>query len=86
MDLLLRKNEELSAILEASRVLTASFDLDKNLVAAMGILSSHLEMQRGCVFLLDPVSRELRIVAATDCRARPSGAANTASAKVSSAK
>ena len=64
MDLLLRKNEELSAILEASRVLTASFDLEKNLVAAMGILSSHLEMQRGCVFLLDPVSRELRIVAA----------------------
>jgi Nif-specific regulatory protein len=64
MDLLLRKNEELSAILEASRVLTASFDLEKNLVAAMGILSSHLEMQRGCVFLLDPISRELRIVAA----------------------
>jgi Nif-specific regulatory protein len=64
MDQLLRKNEELSAILEVSRVLTASFDLEKNLVAAMGILSSHLEMQRGCVFLLDPVSRELQIVAA----------------------
>ncbi|MFZ0612433.1 MAG: sigma 54-interacting transcriptional regulator [Desulfobacterales bacterium] len=64
MDLLLRKNEELSAILEVSRVLTASFDLEKNLAATMGILSSHLEMQRGCVFLLDPLSRELRIVAA----------------------
>ncbi len=64
MDLLLRKNEELSAILEVSCVLTASFDLEKNLAAAMEILSSHLEMQRGCVFLLDPVSRKLRIVAA----------------------
>jgi Nif-specific regulatory protein len=59
-----RKNRELSAILEVSRVLTASFDLDENLTSAMHALGTLLEMQRGCVFLLDPVSKELRIVAA----------------------
>ncbi len=64
MESLERKNRELSAILEVSRVLTASFDLEENLTAAMQALSRLLEMQRGCVFLLDPVSRELRIVAA----------------------
>jgi hypothetical protein len=64
MDPLLRKNEELSAMLEVSRVLTASFDLEKNLAAAMAIFASHLDMQRGCVFLLDPDSKKLRIVAA----------------------
>ena len=52
MDKLLRKNNELSAILEVSRVLTSSFDLEKNLMNVMKILSSRLEMQRGCVFLL----------------------------------
>ncbi len=63
-ELIVRKNRELSAILEVSRVLTASFDLEENLRAAMKILGSLLEMQRGCVFLLDPLSDELRIVAA----------------------
>ncbi len=63
-ELIVRKNRELSAILEVSRVLTASFDLEENLSAAMKILGSLLEMQRGCVFLLDPISEELRIVAA----------------------
>lgn len=64
MDQLLRKNDELSAILEVSRVLTSSFDLEKNLMSIMEILSTRLEMQRGCVFLLQTSSKDLRIVAA----------------------
>ena len=63
-DLTARKNRELTAILEVSRVLTTSFYLEKNLSSAMSELGSLLEMQRGCVFLLDPLSGELRIVAA----------------------
>jgi Nif-specific regulatory protein len=59
-----RKNRELAAILEVSRILTASFDLEENLAQAMRTLSGLLEMQRGCVFLLDPISGEIRIVAA----------------------
>jgi len=64
MDRFIRKNQELSAILDISRVLTSSFDLDKNLNAVMESLAGQLEMQRGCVFLLNHISRELRIVAA----------------------
>ena len=63
-DLIVRKNRELTAILEVSKVLTTSFDLDKNLLSVISTLGSLLEMQRGCVFLLDPLSGELRIVAA----------------------
>ncbi len=63
-DFTLQKNRELTAILEVSKVLTTSFDLEKNLSSAMSTLGSLLEMQRGCVFLLDPISGELRIVAA----------------------
>jgi len=63
-DFIVRKNRELTAILEVSKVLTTSFALEKNLSSAMSTLSNLLEMQRGCVFLLDPVSKELRIVAA----------------------
>jgi Nif-specific regulatory protein len=63
-DLITRKNTELSAILEVSRVLTTSFDLEKNLSSVMSTLGDLLDLQRGCVFLLDPVSQELRIVAA----------------------
>ncbi len=62
MDQLLRKNDELSAILAVSRVLTSSFDLEKNLMAAMKILSRRIEMQRGCVFLLHKPTKDLRIV------------------------
>ncbi|NOY64802.1 MAG: nif-specific transcriptional activator NifA [Nitrospirae bacterium] len=58
------KSKELLALLEVSRVLTESFDLEKNLTSAMRTLSELLEMQRGCVYLLDPVSGELTIVAA----------------------
>ena len=64
MEKLLRKNQELSAILHISQVLTSSFDLEKNLAAVMASLAGQLEMQRGCVFLLNSLSRELRIVAA----------------------
>jgi Nif-specific regulatory protein len=63
-NLILQKNRELSAILEVSKVLTASFVLEKNLLSVMSTLGSLLEMQRGCVFLLDSFSGDLRIVAA----------------------
>ncbi len=63
-ELTVHKNRELTAILEVSKVLTTSFALEKNLSSVMSTLGNLLEMQRGCVFLLDPVSRELRIVAA----------------------
>jgi len=59
-----RKNRELASILEVSKVLTASFDLEENLGEAMRTLSRLLEMQRGCVFLLEPITGEIRIVAA----------------------
>jgi Nif-specific regulatory protein len=62
-DLIARKNEELTAILEVSRVLTTSFNLEKNLSSVMSTLGNLLDLQRGCVFLLDPLSKELRIVA-----------------------
>jgi Nif-specific regulatory protein len=63
-DLIIRKNRELSAILEVSKVLTTSFVLEKNLSSVMSTLGSMLDMKRGCVFLLDHLSGELRIVAA----------------------
>ncbi len=63
-EITVHKNRELTAILEVSKVLTTSFALEKNLSSVMSTLGNLLEMQRGCVFLLDPVSRELRIVAA----------------------
>ncbi|MDP2166871.1 MAG: sigma 54-interacting transcriptional regulator [Thermodesulfovibrionales bacterium] len=62
--LILRKNRELEAILEVSRVLTSSFDLEDNLTSVMNILATRLEMQRGCVFLLDPGTKGLWIAAA----------------------
>lgn len=64
MDTLLRKNRELSAILKVSQELTTSFNLEENMLSAMQILGTHLEMQRGCVFLLDPDTYKLRIIAA----------------------
>jgi Nif-specific regulatory protein len=62
--LIVQKNRELSAILEVSKVLTTSFALEKNLSLVMSTLGNQLEMKRGCVFLLDPLSKEMRIVAA----------------------
>jgi Nif-specific regulatory protein len=66
--MLVRKNQELSAILHISQLLTSSFDLEKNLNAVMESLAGRLEMQRGCVFLLDQLSKELQIVAAYGLR------------------
>jgi Nif-specific regulatory protein len=63
-DQIVQKNRELTAILEVSRVLTTSFALEKNLLSVMSTLGSLLEMQRGCVFLHDSLSGEMRIVAA----------------------
>jgi Nif-specific regulatory protein len=62
--LIARKNKELTAILEVSKVLTTSFDLERNLTSVMSTLGGILDLQRGCVFLLDFLSKELRIVAA----------------------
>ena len=61
---LARENRILSALLEASKVLSSSFDLEKNLSRTMRVIAEFLEMERGSVFLLDQKSKELRIVAA----------------------
>ncbi|MDH5202564.1 MAG: sigma 54-interacting transcriptional regulator [Nitrospirota bacterium] len=59
-----RENRILSALLEVSKVLNSSFDLEKNLSRTMSVLGDFLEMERGSVFLLDHKTKELRIVAA----------------------
>lgn len=61
---LARENRILSALLEVSKVLNSSFELEKNLSKTMRVIGDFLEMERGSVFLLDQNSRELRIVAA----------------------
>ena len=50
---LIRENRILSALLEVSKVLNASFDLEKNFSRVMHVLGDFLEMERGSVFLLD---------------------------------
>lgn len=61
---LVRENRTLSALLEVSKILSSSFDLERNLFSAMKALADFLEMERGSVFLLDHDTRELNIVAA----------------------
>src|SRR4030065_499300 len=61
---LIRENRILSALLEVSKVLNSSFDLEKNLSRTMHVLGDFLEMERGSVFLLGHNTKELRIVAA----------------------
>src|SRR4030066_2316477 len=61
---LIRENRILSALLEVSKVINSSFDLEKNLAQTMHVLGDLLEMERGSVFLLDDGTKELRIVAA----------------------
>ena len=61
---LARENRTLSALLEVSKVLSSSFDLEKNLSRTMRVLGDFLEMERGSVFLFDNNSKELGIVAA----------------------
>lgn len=64
MQSLARENRILSALLEVSRVINSSFELEKNLSRTMRVLGEFLEMERGSVFLLDHRSKELKIVAA----------------------
>mgnify|MGYP001772734958 FL=1 len=61
MDPLERKNSELLALFEVSRVLSSSFNLKENLFRAMEILSDYLDMRRGTITLLDKETEELRI-------------------------
>lgn len=61
MDPLERKNAELLALFEVSRVLSSSFNLKENLYRAMEILSDYLDMRRGTITLLDKDTGELRI-------------------------
>jgi Nif-specific regulatory protein len=61
---LVRENRILSALLEVSKVLNSSFELEKNLSRTMHVLGDFLEMERGSVFLLDNNTKELKIVAA----------------------
>jgi Nif-specific regulatory protein len=61
---LARENRILAALLEVSRILSSSFDLEKNLSRAMHTLGEFLEMERGSVFLIEDGTKELRIVAA----------------------
>ena len=61
---LVRENHILSALLEVSKVLSSSFELERNLSSAMKALADFLEMERGSVFLLDHDTRDLKIVAA----------------------
>jgi len=59
-----RDNRELTALFDVSKVLTSSFDLEKNLYSVLEILSKKLDMTRGCVFLLDKKNNEIKIVTA----------------------
>jgi len=61
---LARENRILSALLEVSKVLNSSFDLEKNLSRTMRVLGDFLEMERGSVFLFDQTAKELKIIAA----------------------
>lgn len=61
---LARENRTLSALLEVSKVLNSSFELEKNLSRTMRVIGEFLEMERGSVFLLDQNTKQLKIVAA----------------------
>jgi Nif-specific regulatory protein len=61
---LIRENRILSALLEVSKVLNSSFELEKNLSRTMRVIGEFLEMERGSVFLLDHNTKQLKIVAA----------------------
>lgn len=56
-----RKNAELRALFEVSKVLSSSFDIKYNLFKALKLLSDYLDMRRGTVTLLDQKTGELRI-------------------------
>ncbi len=55
---------ELSAIYEISKVLSSSLDLHKTIGGVLGVLSSHLQMRRAMISLVQD-SGELHVVGAT---------------------
>ena len=55
---------ELATIYEISKILSSSLDLNKTAREVLGVLSSHLKMQRGMVSLVQPTG-ELHVVEAT---------------------
>ena len=55
---------ELAAIYEISKILSSSLDLNKTARELLGVLSSHLKMQRGMLSLVHP-SGELHVFEAT---------------------
>lgn len=59
-----KKNAELTALLEISKILSSSFELEENIYKALKVLSDSLHMTRGTVTLLDPETSELRIAVA----------------------
>ncbi len=61
MRILERKNAELLALFEVSKVLSSSFEIKKNLYQAMKLLSDYLDLRRGTITLLDLKTGELRI-------------------------
>ncbi|MFN3921993.1 MAG: GAF domain-containing protein, partial [Caldimicrobium sp.] len=56
-----RKNAELLALFEVSKVLSSSFEIKYNLYKALKLLSDYLDMRRGTVTLLDHKTGELKI-------------------------
>jgi len=59
-----RKNKELTALLEISKILSSSFNLKDNLYQALKVLSDILEMQRATITLYDPDTNTLQIAVA----------------------
>ncbi len=58
------ENIELKALFEVSRVLTSSFNLERNLNLVLEILSKELNLTRGSIFIFDKKREEINIVAA----------------------
>ncbi len=56
---------ELETLLQISETLVSSFDVDRNLRRAMRILHERLGLNRGTIALVDPETRQIRIVAAS---------------------
>ncbi len=58
------ENIELRALFEISKVLTSSFNLEKNFSSILEILSKELDMKRGSIYIYDKKTEEISIVAA----------------------
>ena len=59
-----KDNIELVTVYEVSKILSSSLDLDKTMRSVLNVLSSHLQMQRGMVALLQD-DGYLQVIAAT---------------------